>query len=262
MKKKNSKKSRKSPFEIKKNDNTIQRIEVDVEIKSMDEDDEFFRFEGLASTFGNIDLVDDIVAKGAFVESLAKRDPIILWQHDMFEPIGMPEEVKETQEGLFVKVRLPKDDTLVSGRVIPQMKVGSIKKMSIGFRVQEASFNNETGIRTLLKLDLREISLVTFPANPEAEVSAFKGEEFEQVDAEKAKEITTKREFETCLRESGIFTKNAACIMANHFQGEPVVSDEQKEEQEIADEIKLFQEQLESSETTKELNLMQQLLEK
>ncbi len=261
MKKKNTKKLRKSPLEVKRSENITQYMVVDVEIKSLhDENDGFFRFEGLASTFGNTDLVDDIVAKGAFKESLLEKSPIILWQHDMFEPIGVPEEVRETSKGLFVRAKLPKSDTLVSGRVIPQIEVGSIRKMSIGFRTKESSFDETTGIRTLIKLDLREISLVTFPANPEAEITGFKGG-FERIDTEKAKEITTKRQFEECLRESGIFTKNAACIMAKHFQGEPVVSDEQKKEKLICDELTLLLEELESFKTENELNLMKKLLE-
>ena len=51
------------------------------ELKQFDEDDKFFRFEGFASTFGNTDLVDDIVVRGAFTESLKKQpqDPNGRW---------------------------------------------------------------------------------------------------------------------------------------------------------------------------------------
>ena len=236
-------KSKKTIFQVKEAEQKTQYMQVPVEIKIMDdENDEFFRFEGLASTFGNIDLVDDIVERGAFIDSLAEKAPIILWQHDMFEPIGMPDEAKEIESGLFVKIRLPKEDTLVSGRVIPQMKVGSIRTMSIGFRVKEFSID-EKGIRRLEKVDLKEISLVTFPANPLATVTGFKGDEMEVVDVEKAKEINTKRGFEKCLRESGVFTKDAACILATFFHGEhegkakddDKDADSKKSEEETAD---------------------------
>ena len=226
-------KSKKTIFQVKEAEQKIQYMQVPVEIKLLhDENDEFFRFEGLASTFGNIDLVDDIVERGAFAESIAEKAPIILWQHDMFEPIGMPEETKEVEAGLFVRARLPKADTLVSGRVIPQMKVGSITTMSIGFRVKEFSID-EKGIRRLEKVDLKEISLVTFPANPLAKIADFKGDEMEVVDVEKAKEINTKRGFEKCLRESGAFTKDAACVLAKFFHGEH--EDEAKDDDKDAD---------------------------
>ncbi len=153
---------------------SLEYIDVSFEVKQIDDmDDEFFRFEGLASTFGNIDLVNDIVVRGAFVDSLATKTPVILWQHQSDSPLGMPEDIRETEEGLFLKAKLPKLDTFVSGRVIPQIKVGSIRTMSIGFRIVERDFNDE-GIRLLKKVDLMEVSLVTFPANPLAAVSGFK----------------------------------------------------------------------------------------
>lgn len=153
--------------------NNIEYIDVNFEVKQIHEDDEFFRFEGLASTFGNIDLVNDIVVRGAFVDSLASKTPVILWQHQSDIPLGMPEDIREIEEGLFLKAKLPKADTFVSGRVIPQIKVGSITTMSIGFRVVEREFNEE-GIRLLHKVDLLEVSLVTFAANPLAKVVGFK----------------------------------------------------------------------------------------
>lgn len=165
--------------ENKKDARGNEVLTVPFELKSISEEkqdnEEFFIFEGHGSTFGNVDLVDDIVAPGAFSESIRKNTPVILWQHDRFEPIGMPVEIREDNIGLFLKVRMPKSDTFVSGRVMPQLKIGSVKSMSIGFRVEEFSFDMDTGIRTLLKVDLREVSLVTFPANPEATITSVKG---------------------------------------------------------------------------------------
>lgn len=155
---------------------SMEYMQVEFEVKQiLDEDDGFFRFEGMASTFGNIDLVDDIVEKGAFTESLQNRTPIILWQHFSDEPIGMPEMIMENEDGLFLRARLPIDDTLVKGRVIPQVKVGSIRTMSIGFRIPPGGAEIDAdGIRRLKRVDLLEVSLVTFPANPMATVTGFK----------------------------------------------------------------------------------------
>lgn len=162
----------------------LERIDVNFEIKQIlqEQDDGFFRFEGLASTFGNIDLVDDIVVKGAFTESLEKRIPKILWQHSYYEPIGMPEIIKEVDEGLFLVGKLPKEDTLVKGRVIPQIKVGSVNTMSIGFSIPEGGSEvRSDGVRLLKRIDLKEVSLVTFEANSLAKVSGFKNEESKTV---------------------------------------------------------------------------------
>lgn len=159
---------------VKSSGQVIEHIDVSFEVKQIDDsDDEFFRFEGLASTFGNVDLVNDIVLRGAFKDSLDEKTPVILWQHKSDSPLGMPEEIRETEQGLFLKAKLPKADTFVAGRVIPQIKVGSIGAMSIGFQVVEREFNDE-GIRLLKKVNLMEVSLVTFPANELAKVSGFK----------------------------------------------------------------------------------------
>lgn len=237
----------------------LDRIDVAFEIKSLhddDEDDKFFIFEGLASTFGNLDLVDDIVMPGAFKESIAKQFPVVLWQHNSHEPIGMPVELRETIEGLFIKARLPKEDVFVSGRVIPQLRIGSIKTMSIGFIVLKEEFDLEDPrIRKLIKIDLKEISLVTFPANPKAVITGVKSleeilnktemtdkdksfllknlqennEDEKQITVEDVKKITTRREFEKCLRDAGLSKKAAEIAASNKFneslRGDPVDDD-------------------------------------
>lgn len=153
----------------------LEYKQISLEIKQFGDDTEdnsFHFFEGLASTFGNKDFGDDVVVKGAFIETLKNIVPTILWQHDMRDPIGMPIELMENDEGLFVKARMPKEDSLVSGRVAPQMRVGSIKSMSIGFSVDE--FEIKDGVRFIQKLTLWEISLVTLPMNDKARVTNFK----------------------------------------------------------------------------------------
>jgi len=149
---------------------------VPCEIKLLhDDDEEFFFFQGYASTFGNLDLGDDVVMPGAFIKSLSERQPKLLWQHDHSEPIGIFQEVKEDNIGLFVDAKLPKSDTFVEGRVIPQIKVGSINSMSIGFRTIKSEFDTETDIRKIIEVKLFEISLVSIPMNTQAMITAFKG---------------------------------------------------------------------------------------
>ena len=51
------------------------------EVKSLSEEGDFFIFEGYASTFGNVDLGDDIIVNGAFSKSLQANPNVpILWQ--------------------------------------------------------------------------------------------------------------------------------------------------------------------------------------
>jgi len=144
------------------------------EVKATSEEDNIFTFEGYASTFNNIDFGDDVVVRGAFANSLSKNSQVpILWQHQMSEPVGVSYQLYEDDKGLVVKGKLPKDDTLVSGRIIPQMKVGSIKEMSIGFMTKNFDMSKD-GVRILKEIDLFEISLVTKAMNAQALVSGFK----------------------------------------------------------------------------------------
>lgn len=157
----------------------MKKMVVPFEVKQITEDEEYFIFEGYASTFGNLDLGGDIVQPGAFRETIvdlmgAKQvgKLPVLWQHDSTMPLGTYTEFREDSYGLFVKGRLPKSDTFVSGRVIPQMKAESVRKMSIGYSTLESE--NSGSARLLQKLKLWEISLVTMPMNTMADVTGFK----------------------------------------------------------------------------------------
>lgn len=162
-------------------------FKFDMKLKQVSGDDDFFHFEGLVSTFGNVDRGNDRVIKGAFKATIKdlkaravdisntdfKKLMPVLWQHRRDEPIGSFIEMKETDEGLFVKGILPKDDTFVTGRVIPQMKVASVSEMSIGFMIDERSIDSDD-VFNLEKISLFEASLVTIPMNVEASITAFK----------------------------------------------------------------------------------------
>ena len=286
----------------------LKYLQFEFEVKQIeDEDEDFFKFEGLASTFGNIDLVDDVVLQGAFQESLVKRLPIILWQHFSDEPIGMPEFIEERQEGLFIRVKLPKSDTLVSGRVIPQIRVGSVRTMSIGFRIpQGGAFINEDGVRELMKIDLLEVSLVTFPANPQARVTGFKNmtsflktifpkedirdeqkaieliQSLDHLDEDYKKELcdmvknnidqqkefivdkesldfldtlekVTARSLEKSLRDSGLFSRNAAKKLVSYLNR---CDAEENNKDTIAQELKIMNEKIHDNKIQTQLKSM------
>jgi len=150
---------------------------IPFEIKSLhdDEEDKNFKFEGFASTFGNIDRGDDIIEKGAFIESLKQLAPALLWQHSMSEPIGIL-TAREVESGLFVKGEMPRDDTFVAGRVMPQMRIGSTRTMSIGFQVLQDEMKKigDKVVRIIKEAMLFEVSIVTLPMNPLAVVTDIK----------------------------------------------------------------------------------------
>lgn len=133
-------------------------------------------FEGYASLFGVPDLGKDAVVPGAFADSLARRGASgvrLLWHHDPAEPIGRWLSIAEDAKGLRVQGRL--NLAVERAREIHAlMRDGAIDGLSIGFRVERARTERSTGLRRLEKLDLWEISVVTFPMLPGARVSAVK----------------------------------------------------------------------------------------
>ena len=156
------------------------------------------RVEGYASRFGEMDKGGDIVVKGAYAGSLASgRKPKMLWQHDPSQPIGVWDEVKEDEAGLFVSGRIL--DSVEKGREVKSLiEAGAIDGMSIGYRTIKADRGTD-GARMLKELDLWEVSMVTFPMLESARASvkmAFKAFEDGEI-------VFLKRNLEEYLREAG-----------------------------------------------------------
>lgn len=183
--------------------------DFDLEVKDVGDDG---KFTGYGSVFGVVDTYQEVVAKGAFKESLceikAKGRPVpVLWQHRSDTPIGVWEKLAEDDKGLFGEGRLLADAVSQAKEALALLKAGAVTGLSIGYWVRNSSYDEKTGIRTLTKLDLVEISLVTFPANDAARVDAVKMKLAHGT-------LPTLPEFEGILREAG-FSKTQAAVIAN-----------------------------------------------
>lgn len=145
-------------------------------------------FSGYGSVFNVKDSYDEIVAPGSFTASLAAqkaigRLPAMLWQHRSAEPLGVYTSMEEDAVGLRVEGQIALS-TVRGAEAHALLKMGAISGLSIGFIPREDSFDRVTGIKTLKRVDLMEISLVTFPANDAARVSGIKSiEGFEDLSA-------------------------------------------------------------------------------
>jgi len=132
-------------------------------------------FEGYASLFDREDMGRDVVAPGAFADSLKRRGPRgvkMLFQHDANQPIGVWDAIREDARGLYVTGRLIPD--IAKARDVHAMlRSGALDGLSIGFRAL-AGKRDRSGVRRLTRIDLWEISIVTFPMLPDARVSAVK----------------------------------------------------------------------------------------
>jgi uncharacterized protein len=130
---------------------------------------------GYASLFGARDQGGDVVQKGAYAASLARlaragRGVKMLWQHDPAQPIGIWDEVREDDTGLWVKGRIL--TAVDKGReAAALLEAGAMDGLSIGYRTIKAT-KAADGARHLNELELWEVSLVTFPMLAEARVLA------------------------------------------------------------------------------------------
>jgi uncharacterized protein len=116
------------------------------------------------------------VVPGAFAKSLREHGlPLILFQHKMDDaPVGVCVDAKEDKRGLWIKAELPRDDTFVAGRLIPQLKRRGLKGMSIGYKATETERRKEDGARLLKTIRLYEASFVSLPMHPEAGLESIK----------------------------------------------------------------------------------------
>jgi HK97 family phage prohead protease len=179
----------------------MQHKHIEFDVKSIDDEG---TFTGYGSVFNNVDYGGDIVAPGAFAESLAIRASKgrklpILWQHRAGEPIGVYDEVKEDNHGLFMRGRLLME-VQRAREAHALMKAGAVTGQSIGYSVIDEKFDKVRKVNVLNKLDLQEVSVVTFPMNDEARVETVKA----------AGDVQSIRDFENFLRDAvGLSVKEA-----------------------------------------------------
>jgi HK97 family phage prohead protease len=165
-------------------------------------------FSGYGSVFGVKDSYDEIVAPGAFAASLAAqkaagRFPAMLWQHRSAEPLGVYTSMAEDDIGLKLDGKLAMK-TVRGSEAHSLMKMGAISGLSIGYITRDDSYDAKTGVLTLKKLDLMEVSLVTFPANDAARVQGVKNIEV----------IEDLKSAEKYLRDAGFSRKEAVAFIA------------------------------------------------
>jgi len=161
---------------------------LNIEIKATDPDAR--TFEGYASVFGNVDRTGDIVMKGAF-GNVKAEDVKLHLEHSYAAIIGEILELKEDNHGLWVKGYI--QESADAEEVYIAMKAGQYSAMSIGYRVKEAHLKN--GTTDLIKIDLKEISIVADPANILATINSVKSND----------SLTfTERELDISLRDAGV----------------------------------------------------------
>ncbi len=161
---------------------TEHGLALELDIKSVTEEGVF---TGYASTFGNQDQGRDIVMPGAFAKSLSRRPAAkvkMLRGHDTGEPIGIWTDLKEDRKGLKATGRIILE-TSRGRETYALLKAGALDGLSIGFRTIKDRLDRAKGVRHLEEIDLAEISVVTFPMNTQATVTAVKSTDHDRARA-------------------------------------------------------------------------------
>lgn len=181
----------------------MANLDFGFELKAVTEDG---TFEGYASTFGNKDQGGDIIMPGAFKASLRQRGAKgikMLADHDMRQRIGVWTSIEEDEKGLKVAGRILTEKA--NGREAHiDLKAGALDGLSIGGRTTSDAYDGRKRARIIKEFDLYEISLVPFPMNESARITAVKA----------AQRVRTIREFEDFLRDEGGFSHAAAKAIA------------------------------------------------
>ncbi|HEY9092173.1 HK97 family phage prohead protease [Parasphingorhabdus sp.] len=124
------------------------------------------RFAGYAAIFNRIDRGGDIIRPGAFGALSDGQTLPLLWQHSPMQRIGSIDYACEDRRGLRVIGSICTASK--AGREAASMLTeGSVKGLSFGYRVTRSAGQRP---RILYNLDVAEISLVTHPMQPLAQV--------------------------------------------------------------------------------------------
>lgn len=185
-------------------------------------------FVGYGAVYGNVDRDEEIIAPGAFAESLPTfiRDGFIGQAHDWERPIAWIDDAVEDSYGLLISASYHSDPesqvvrTQTNERLSRNKSVG----LSVGFRMLEWTYDEEADRLTITRGELFEVSIVTVPANPLAGIMTGKGWALSGALSESIKTI---RDFEGFLRDAGYSNAAATAIASRGFkawQGEPADS--------------------------------------
>lgn len=179
------------------------------------------RFQGYGAVFGNVDGGGDVIEPGAFGAYLADVEggkqywPAMLSQHggigltaEDMTPVGVWHSLAEDGKGLLTEGEFAETARGTELYKLAKMKPRpAINGLSIGYIAKEVEHRSrpEDPRRRLKRIDLIEISPVTFPMNRKARIESVKS----------GLSITSA---EAALRDAGFSRREAKAIVAGGFK--------------------------------------------
>ncbi len=183
-------------------------------------------FKGYGSTFGNIDEGRDVVEVGAYDETIAKHTkdntmPGMYWQHQKANPIGDWEKMSVDNKGLLMEGQLwlTQAGNTQADIAYRMLQGRGPKGLSIGYNIMDGGSQLDTKARVnrLSKLQLNEVSPVSFPMNKKCNIVSVKsGSPFSFKNSDGS--LKTIREVEALLRDdAGLSATEAKAILAGGY---------------------------------------------
>ncbi len=172
-------------------------------------------FSGYGSVFGNIDSKNDIIMPGAYDDVLKSGDPVPVYvNHGWLRgdlPVGSWGGLKQDTKGLFGDAALVMQMPTATDAYWA-MKSGLVTGLSVAIIPDhKSSERRQDGSRVIHSIKmLKEISIVTEPANDASRVLSVKGQAFADLVESEITAIESVREFESFLRDAGGLSKGAA----------------------------------------------------
>jgi HK97 family phage prohead protease len=160
--------------------NEFTRATFQIEEVRVDKtDDGKITARGYAAMFEKLSLpifnFKEKIRSGAFKKSLAENNVRALWNHNPDIVLGSTKantlRLQEDEKGLRFELDLP--DTQAGRDAAVLISRGDVEGMSFGFRTITQEWDEKDPkniVRTLIDLDLREISPTAFPAYPQTKV--------------------------------------------------------------------------------------------
>lgn len=197
---------------------------IELKFAPAEGDTETMSFEGYGAVFGNVDANGDVIEPGAFsaflsdVQSGKQNWPVMLLQHggygmtaeDMM-PVGIYTSLAEDGKGLKLAGKLADIPRGRDAYTLMKMQPRpAIDGLSIGYIAKEWEPRSKPDDprRRLKRIDVVEISLVTFPANGKARVDSVKSD-------------LSIRDVEKALRDAGLSRSEAKALLASGFKALP-----------------------------------------
>lgn len=160
---------------------------ADIEVR---EESDVIRFEGIASSvdspysvrdaFGEF---EETIVRGAFNRTIKQKSDVRLLVNHEGVPIARTKsDTLSLTADPHLRASAPSLDP--SNPTVQELRSalgrGDIDQMSIGMRVKDQEWNDDYTVRTIREVELLDVSIVTYPANPQTAAALRSFEQIER----------------------------------------------------------------------------------